>query len=141
MLTGTCSTLVMDGHNLPCDGKVINTTWSDGRSSFAFMIPGPAGTAVVTFSGRGSEQIHPGGDNDAVVQPIDTILFNLGAGMPPARPDPVIGSCHYTNPFNGRSVIDCVVEAKSGKSTVSFDSNGQPPKIITDPRLLRALSH
>jgi hypothetical protein len=139
-LAGTCSALSLDGNDMPCEGIALNTTWSDGRSSFTFMLPNPNGSAVVTFSGRGNQQIHPGGNNDVAVQPIDTVLFNLGAGMPPARPEHVIGSCRFTNPYNGRSTIDCAVESKDGKSTVSFASDGQPPKIISDPRLLRSLA-
>ena len=73
-LKGTCHKLIIADGNASeeCDGTIVNTNYSDGRSGFYFMT---RSGAMVTFSGMNSRKVKV--DADTVI--------------PPAKPNPERG--------------------------------------------------
>ena len=105
-----------------CDDKVANTDYSDGRNSFTFV--SPDGTVVITFSGDGKRQVHP--DPNTAVQPLDAVLARFNGKTDTIR---AVGTCRFTNPYNGKAPVQCSAETPQGEFAASFTSNGQAPDL------------
>jgi hypothetical protein len=120
-VSGTCSSLVITGEALPCDGTVLHTEYDDGRIGFYFVASGSDGS-VITFSGNGRHQTAPA--DNVRVQPIDAIILSDGHQR-------VNGSCLFENPFAGSARIECAAETPSGAIyDARFLSDGAQPEII-----------
>lgn len=103
-----------------CDDKVVNAEYSDGRNSFTFI--STDGVLVVTFSGEGKKQIHLGAD--VTVQPLDLILANFqGQGSQMKA----VGTCKFTNPYDGKASITCAADTPPGQFSGSFITDGDEP--------------
>jgi hypothetical protein len=121
MLNGTCSKLVVAGHDESeaCVGKLSNTIYRTGRTGFVFVA---GDTAVVTFSGMDTPVK---GDVGSVR--LDHVIFGLmGTGTDPNSLT-ATGSCRYTNPYAGPSHVDCTASTKIGRFSASFVSDGEGP--------------
>ncbi len=125
-MTGTCSHLIIgkgrDAGN-KCVGKVLNINYSDGRSSFYFVV---ANLAVVTFSGMGNAQVKINADE--VMQPIDTVIFGLDEAGTKPNSVHAVGTCHYTNPYKGKAFVNCDATTSAGTFSARFETDGSPPQ-------------
>lgn len=124
-LTGTCERIVMAGHDFSqgCAGKIMQSTYSTGRTGFYVML-GENGTTA-TFSGiQGAKP-----DPDSQLQSVDKVIFNLGIeGVPPTTKE-TTGSCAYSNPYKGPMTISCsAVDSDGGAYLLQFRTDGSEPK-------------
>ena len=120
-VSGACSSLVMTGAALPCEGTVLHTEYDDGRIGFYFVASGSE-NFVITFSGNGRHQTAP--SDDTRVQPIDVVILSNGH-------QPVTGNCMFENPFAGPARVECTAKSTSGATyEARFLSDGAEPEII-----------
>jgi hypothetical protein len=121
-LDGQCEKLVVEGddHTPDCSGKILNTSYQDGRSGFYFVTKSGA---AITFSGLGGNQVKMGADR--AIQPIDMVLFAFEGESEKLR---AVGSCDFENPYKGKSRIVCSATTKRGAYEGRFASDGAPPK-------------
>lgn len=121
-VSGVCEKLVLFGKYTPeCEGKVLNFVWADSRTSFLFF---SKEGAAITFSGIGRNQVKP--DADTAVQPIDIVIFGFKGKSDNI---PSVGSCRFTNPYNGSGIINCHADTPSGAFDANFVTDGGEPKI------------
>ena len=119
-MTGQCHTLILGGTDASaqCEGKVVNTAYRSGRSSFQFTI---RDRAILGFHGVDS----PAGNDQAVLR-IDGISLNLMMGTPPTT-SPASGTCSYTNPYAGPAMIRCSAISAGRRFEASFEADGRAP--------------
>jgi len=123
-MTGTCASLVVRGADVTnaCEGRVLNSAHTDGRSGFAFI---QGRSAIVSFAGQDSAAI-----GDRATLHVDMVLVaRTDSG---AAPKPEIlratGECTYTNPYIGVSTIICRAATSEGAFSATFRSDGRPPE-------------
>jgi hypothetical protein len=106
-----------------CINKAINLEYSDGYISFGFAAQASANDATaVSFFGDGKKQIHQ--DNDTVLQPIDTINITFDGKTDTLK---AVGTCLFTNPYKGSSIIKCSADASEGHFSGVFSTDGNEP--------------
>jgi hypothetical protein len=120
-LTGRCDQLTIRGEDETknCSGKMLNTTFANGRSEFYFVL---SHEIILGFSGSGQSQIKL--NEDVVVQPIDQIIIIVD-GKPSETM--AVGKCRFENPLKGSVPIVCDAEGKSGSFSGSFVTDGRAP--------------
>lgn len=119
---GKCHKLVIGGADASarCNPMIVNTSYKTGKSSFAFV----AGeSAIVGFFGTDSRAV-----GDKAVLRVEQITLNLMMGTPSTMA-PATGTCTYTNPYAGPSLVQC--SAVSGGKTylATFVSDGRAPDV------------
>ena len=122
IMSGKCHKLVIGGADASahCKPMVTNTAYRTGKSSFTFV----AGeSAIVGFFGADSRA-----ERDKAVLKVEQITLNLMMGTPSTMA-PATGTCTYTNPYAGPSLLQC--SAISGGKTYSatFVSDGRAPEL------------
>ncbi|HEX3809007.1 MAG TPA: hypothetical protein VHW02_04845 [Rhizomicrobium sp.] len=121
LMMGQCHKLVAASHDLGgCDGKLANVNLDDGSTTFSYSKTD--GTAL-TFVGRGDDQVKVNADE--VMQPIQKVIFHLKTAAPVTTA--AAGTCHYTNPFKGKAIVNCTATASTGQFEGSFTTDGKPP--------------
>jgi hypothetical protein len=123
VLTGTCEKLTIGREKLgdSCSGKLMNSSYADGRVGFYFVLDD--GRAI-TFSGMNG--VNPTPDTDVVN--LDKVI--IGVKGKPNKPRVVAasGTCKYGNPYAGESNVTCNGKMADGKTfSASFTSDGSPP--------------
>jgi hypothetical protein len=128
IMHGTCERLVVRGadHSRGCDGRIINSAHTDGRSGFAFIDSG----AVLSFAGQDSAAV-----GDRATLHVDQVLVSrTDSGKPPTPENiPASGTCEYTNPYAGVSTITCAATTGQGAFGAAFRSDGRPPDVTRFP--------
>lgn len=122
-LTGKCTQLVVGKNNFTngCDGKILSTTYNDGRVGFYFVLKNGA---ILTISGM--DLPNPSKNSDAFR--IDRLIFNIGGGVPSSSTR-ASGKCVYTNPYIGKATVTCTGKTASGeKIAAKFVTDGRPPR-------------
>ncbi|MGU3537158.1 hypothetical protein [Methylobacterium sp. A54F] len=121
---GACERLVIGGRDETgaCTGRLMNTTYPDGRVGFYFVT---RDGAALTFTGMGSSQVKP--DTDTAVQPVDAVIVGL-AGKPERRP--AVGTCRFTNPYKGPGTVRCRAETDRGAFEGAFTTDGAKSSIL-----------
>ena len=121
-MTGTCGRLIIEAHDLTrgCQPRVANIEYSDGQVTFIYAV---GDDFTVTFSGNGRQQVHRG--PETAVQPIDALYTSLMGH--PSKPIRVVGSCEFSNPYNGPVAINCHAEGDAGRLDAEFTTDGRPP--------------
>jgi hypothetical protein len=105
-----------------CKGKMIGTSYSDGRAGFYFVT---SDGQTITFSGDGKQQIMKNADK--AVQPVDRIIFGAPGN---SRPIKAVGTCTFSNPYAGAGTVVCDAETAEGTFNGSFVTNGQKPEAL-----------
>ena len=133
-LRGRCIRVVAAGRDLPAqcspdpaNAVLLNTSYPDGRSGFYVVTDG----FILTFSGMGSQQIKT--SPDAVVQPVDLILFNRLVNGDPNRPAKLraTGTCSYENPTRGvPTKVECNAQTEQGQFSLEFLHSGASPEYM-----------
>lgn len=120
MVSGACDKLVLAGDDATgrCEGKVLNTAYPDNHSSFMFV----AEKTVVSFYGY--DHLAKGDKAKLDVQKI-----TVSEGGAPTTSKPAKGTCTYTNPYAGPSVIQCSAKSEGKTYAASFTSDGKPPQV------------
>ena len=121
-MSGKCHKLVIGGADASalCKAMVTNAAYKTGKSSFTFV----AGeSAIVGFFGADSRA-----EGNKAVLKVEQITLNLMMGTPSTMA-PANGTCTYTNPYAGPSLVQC--SAVSGGKTYSatFVSDGRSPEV------------
>lgn len=120
-LEGTCSELVIEDSHKGCQGTLIHTDYDDGRIGFYFVANEPGGE-IITFSGRGQEQLAP--SENTRIQPIDAVVLSGGLVR-------LSGECLFENPYQGPARIECVAKTPSGVEYVGrFLTDGTEPRLV-----------
>ena len=127
MMRGVCSRLVFSGRNATdrCVPRVINASYVNGRTSFIFTV---GDLAIVSFSGVRVDQVKI--TSNKVSQPVDSVtltLLGMGSATHPVTTK-AVGSCVYTNPYEGRATVSCSAQTSEGLMLGTFTSNGLPPE-------------
>ena len=115
---GDCRSLTIRTDPAGCGSTVINTNYSNGRTSFAFE----SGDTLVVFSG-GDAQTRTG---DSVRQPLDRAMV-LRQGQEPAI-SLGEGACTYGNPYAGSTTISCAIMTADGMFGGTFITDGSEPR-------------
>lgn len=121
-MDGTCHKLVIGGADATalCEPKVLNAAYKNGKSSFTFVA---GDKAVVGFYGSDSRAQ----GNKAVLQ-VEAITLNLMMGRPSTM-EAATGTCSYTNPYAGPSLIQCSAISSDMTFSANFVSNGEEPAV------------
>lgn len=84
-----------------------------------------AGDTTITFSGTRTVSTREGG----FVQDIDGVILSV-AGQKADGMVRAVGTCSvYSNPFKGRTSIECEANTDGYVATVSFYTDGSQPSI------------
>ena len=123
-MTGTCERLALPDRDLTgtCEGRILNSAHSDGRSGFAFF----SAHAVISFAGQDSAAV-----GDRATLHVDEILISRTDTGATPRPEiiPATGTCEYTNPYAGVSTVTCDAAGRQGHYSGHFRSDGHPPNV------------
>lgn len=122
-MTGKCTQLVFGKTNLTrsCEGKILSTTYDDGRVGFYFIL-----TTGSIFTISGMDLPNPSKNSDALR--IDKVIFNMEGGAPVTTAN-ASGKCVYTNPYAGKATVTCTGKTSKGeKIAAKFVSDGRPPQ-------------
>lgn len=124
IVKGACERLMIEGRDTTskCSGKLLNTSYSNGRVGFYFVTEDGA---ALTFTGNGKQQIKP--DADTAVQPVDGIIFSFKGNTDKTA---AVGTCKFTNPYKGPGLVACSAEAESGKFNAVFRTDGAKPSVM-----------
>ncbi|MDR4305673.1 hypothetical protein IHQ68_03425 [Chelatococcus sambhunathii] len=105
---GRCKSFKMAGHDLTrgCAGKMLNTTYPDGRVGFYFVM---TDGSIVTFSGY--DRPNPTPDTDLMA--IDKIIVaNKRSGK--SDEFAAFGRCTYGNFYKGFRTVSCRATSQDG---------------------------
>jgi hypothetical protein len=124
-MNGACERLVVRGADITsqCQGHVINSAHTDGRSGFAFF---QAGSAVISFAGQDSAAV-----GDRATLHVDMVLIAAADSAQVPKPEviPASGACEYTNPYAGVSTVTCTATTSQGEFRALFRSDGREPDV------------
>jgi len=117
-----------------CNPKMLNSVYSDGRTSFTFMADAVGKQeqnflAIITFTGKGNVST----GTDSAAQPVDGIIVELderGKPTAPRQSIDAVGNCQFSNPFNGRPAkVECEAKTKEGEFIGTFLTDGSQPDV------------
>jgi uncharacterized protein len=115
-----------------CNPKVLNSVYSDGRTSFTFMADAVGKQdqnflAIITFSGTGNVST----GTDSAAQVVDAVIVGLDERGKPTAPRQnidAVGNCQFSNPFNGQPAkVECEAKTKEGEFIAKFLTDGSQP--------------
>jgi hypothetical protein len=123
VLNGSCDKLTIGRQKLGdgCGGKLMNSSYPDGRVGFYFILDDGR---TITFSGM--DGANPTPDTDVV--DLDKVI--IGIKGKPSKPKVVAasGTCKYGNPYAGQSTVTCNGKMVDGQTfSANFTSDGSPP--------------
>ena len=121
-MNGKCHKLVLGGENASeiCKPTVLNVTYANGKSSFMFVAEG---LGIISFYGTDSSAK----GNKAVITVEQTTLKLEMANSPTTAP--ATGTCSYTNPYTGPSLVQCSAVAAGEIFQATFVSDGSKPDV------------
>lgn len=106
-----------------CLPQLMNVEYVDDRLAFTFTAQRDQETAVISFSGLGTDQIHV--SEDEVVLPIDKVIFTFQGSSDHLAAK---GTCSFSNPYQGiPSTVSCQVRTSQGAFAGTFVSDGRAP--------------
>lgn len=122
-MNGTCHKFIMNGEDVTefCEGNIVNIAYSDGHSSFMFLLKDKA---LISFFGTDSRAI----GNKATIK-IEKLTINLLMGVPPTGAA-ASGLCTYSNPYAGPSLVECEALLNGHPFKATFVSDGNEPSIM-----------
>lgn len=123
-LNGRCERLLVPkgiGPSKRCAGKLLNTSYSNGRSGFYFVTDSGL---TVTFTGLGHDQVKLG--KDRATQPIDGVIVTSKGKTTQFK---AVGECKFSNPNNGPAPVNCRATTERGNFEARFMSDGRPPEV------------
>lgn len=122
-LSGVCSSLEAQGRvvTTPCDGRLAEFDWTDGRIGFVFTTVD--GAVTLTFMGDGTKRTRQ--DAGTSTQPIELMFNSIGTR---ASTEPAVGTCSISAEPGAAVTISCEAETASGRFASRFTSDGQPPR-------------
>lgn len=120
-MNGKCHKLIIGDADASeiCEDVVTNAAYKTGRSSFQFV----AENKVVGFYGTDN----PAKDDQAVLK-VERVTLNLMMGMP-STSAPASGTCTYSSPYAGPSLIQCTAISLGKTFSATFVSDGQEPSV------------
>jgi hypothetical protein len=121
-MNGKCHKLLIGAADASsiCEDKIINVAYLTGKSSFQFIAKD---RAVVGFFGSDDKAM---GDN--AVLSVEQISLNMLMGTP-STISAASGTCTYSNPYAGPSLIQCSAKTTEGRFEATFVSDGQEPEL------------
>jgi hypothetical protein len=129
VLNGSCNKLVAMGLSIEkeiCLPQIMNVDYKDGRVSFTFSSQRDGKTAMVSFSGPGSDQIAL--TKDDIVQPVSKVVFTFEGSSDHLNAS---GTCAFSNAYKGvPSNLSCSARTSQGLFLGEFLSNGVSPDLF-----------
>lgn len=119
---GRCKSFRLAGNDLTrgCAGKMLNTSYPDGRVGFYFVM---TDSSIVTFSGY--DRPNPTPDTDVVA--IDKIIVsNKRTGQ--TSQFRAFGRCTYGNFYKGQKTVHCRATSQDGSEHRAVFELTSPPK-------------
>jgi len=101
-----------------CTGKLLNTTYADGRVGFYFTFKRGS---IITFSGY--DRPNPTKDTDLIS--VDKIIFSVGGAT---REFAATGSCRYGNFRAGHKRVTCKGSSDDGQPFEAVFRMTSPPE-------------
>ncbi|HEY4202775.1 MAG TPA: hypothetical protein VGM83_19665 [Devosiaceae bacterium] len=126
-VTGTCDKLIMAGDDLSptCSGQMIQSIYNTGRTGFTVMVGDKGKTATFT----GMEGAKP--DDNSQLQTVDRVIVNEGIKGSTPSTIAATGSCAYTNPYMGPTIVNCQAVGDNGDAfLLQFRTDGSEPKFL-----------
>ncbi len=119
-MRGKCHKLLIPGADVTsiCHSAIANFIYPTGKSSFQFVANDKAS---IGFFGTDSKAV-----NGKAILLVEKITFNLLMGAGPTSAT-ASGTCTYTNPYDGPSLVQCSARTEQGLFEATFVSDGSEP--------------